>query len=115
MKIQRALSIRQPFAEMILNGDKNHEERTLPTKIQGRVYIYASKRDRKDIYAKIKVTPGTYPTGVIVGTVEIAGCKKVSDKKYKWLLRNPIRAKRKLRPKGTPQPVWFCPFPTKKA
>jgi predicted transcriptional regulator len=39
-----ALSIRQPFAELILRGIKTVEYRTRPTRIIGeRFYIYASK------------------------------------------------------------------------
>jgi predicted transcriptional regulator len=41
----RALSIRQPFAELILRGIKTIEYRTRPTRIIGeRFYIYASKK-----------------------------------------------------------------------
>ena len=41
----RALSIRQPFAELILRGIKTVEYRTQPTRILGeRFYIYATKR-----------------------------------------------------------------------
>jgi hypothetical protein len=40
----RALSIRQPYAELILRGIKTVEYRTRPTRIVGeRFYIYASK------------------------------------------------------------------------
>ena len=40
----RALSIRQPFAELILRGTKRIEYRSRPTKIIGeRFWIYASK------------------------------------------------------------------------
>ncbi len=109
-KPMRALSVCQPFAEQILSGEKRIEYRSILTNLRGRVYIYASKRERKDVYAKIKVAPGTYPTGVIVGTVEVVGCRKKGEGDYHWLLANPIRAKRKLRPKGIPQPVWFYPF-----
>src|SRR6476660_5519374 len=41
----RALSIRQPYAELILRGIKTVEYRTQPTRIIGeRFYIYASKQ-----------------------------------------------------------------------
>ena len=43
--VMRALSIRQPFAELILRGIKTVELRSISTKIIGeRFYIYASKR-----------------------------------------------------------------------
>ena len=40
--IQRAISIRQPWVELILRGDKQKEFRSRPTNIRERVYIYAS-------------------------------------------------------------------------
>jgi hypothetical protein len=41
----RALSIRQPYAELILRGIKPIEFRSRPTKIIGeRFYIYASRQ-----------------------------------------------------------------------
>jgi len=107
----RALSVCQPYAEQSLSGEKRVEYRSIPTKLKReRVYLYASKRERKDVYRKLKVEPGTYPTGVIVGTVEVVGCRKVGERDYRWQLANPVRAKRKLRPKRSPQPVWFYPF-----
>jgi len=40
-----ALSIRQPYAEMILRGEKTIEYRSRPTKVIGkRFYIYAAKK-----------------------------------------------------------------------
>jgi hypothetical protein len=44
-KSMRALSIRQPFAELILRGIKTAELRSRPTRIIGeRFYIYAAKQ-----------------------------------------------------------------------
>lgn len=41
----RALSIRQPYAELILRGIKRIEYRSRPTKIIGeRFYIYAARK-----------------------------------------------------------------------
>lgn len=39
----KALSIRQPWAWMIVNGHKDIENRSWPTKFRGRVLIHASK------------------------------------------------------------------------
>lgn len=39
----KALSIRQPWAWLIVNGHKDIENRTWPTKFRGRVLIHASK------------------------------------------------------------------------
>ncbi len=94
----RALSIRQPWADHILDGTKTIEFRSINTRIRERVYIYASMK-----------SSGTLPTGKIVGTVEIHDAKKVGGE-YQWLLRNPRRLKRPIKPKKHPQPVFFNPF-----
>ena len=109
-KPKRALSIRQPYAEMILLGKKKVEYRTIPTNIRERVYIYASKTPGEvDDFKKIKVNPGDLPVGVLVGTVEITGCTgKPGD--YEWHLSQPERLLKLLKPENRPQPVWFHPF-----
>jgi hypothetical protein len=45
------------------------------------------------------------PRGVLIGTVELYGCDGGD-----WHLRNPKRAKKLLKPKKQPQPVWFYLF-----
>jgi predicted transcriptional regulator len=98
----RALSIRQPYAELILRGIKTVEYRSRPTRIIGeRFYIYASKAAGKAVWSRDlampghalprwmlelaehvrMVEPGTLlPTGVIVGSaviekVEVVSCQ----------------------------------------
>ena len=39
-----AITIRQPYVELILRGIKKVEHRSRPTDIRGRVYLYASTR-----------------------------------------------------------------------
>lgn len=107
----KALSVRQPYAELIMRGEKREEYRTIPTNIRERVYIYAAKKVEKSLCAENGLSIDDLPTGVLVGTVEIAGCrKKGKDSKYAWNLVAPIRAKRLRKPKRKPQPVWFIPF-----
>lgn len=105
----RALSVQQPFAEQIMRGAKKIEYRSIKTNIRGRVYIYASLKLRIDAYEKIKVEPGTFPAGVIIGTVEIVNCIE-KDGEYHWILANPQRLKKFIKPETRPQPVWFKPF-----
>ena len=53
----KALSIRQPWAELNLRGDKTVESRSQITKIRGRVYIYAAlgkpELDRKFVMVQL--------------------------------------------------------------
>lgn len=110
MPITRALSIQQPFAELIMVGKKKFEYRSIPTKIHERVYVYASKKSGPEKrWKESGYEPGTLPTGVLVGSIEIVGCEGSSGD-YAWKLARPKRAKRMLKPKNQPQPVWFRPF-----
>jgi hypothetical protein len=110
MKNMRALSIRQPYAEQILRGNKKIEYRGRPTNIRERVYIYASLTpgDAED-WEAMNIQPGDLPAGVLVGTVEISDCTGKPGR-YEWHLTKPDRLKRNLEPKKHPQPVWFYPF-----
>ena len=74
---KRALSVKQPFAEQILRGSKTIEYRNRPTHIRERVYIYASLGPRPaEDFAHMNLKPGDLPTGMLVGTVEIVGCRR---------------------------------------
>ena len=107
----RALSIRQPYAELILRGIKRIEYRSRPSKIIGeRFYIYAARK-----WAGVNghgvegVREGEAPTGVIVGTAVISECRRENGH-YEWHLTDVKRLEKPRRPKRMPQPVWFRPF-----
>src|SRR5262249_25434122 len=111
--IRRALSIQQPWAELILMQKKDIEFRSRPTNILNeRIYIYAylkgpknwkqvDPEDRKFVRRNYKVVldkmePGyTYvdvallPRGYLVGTVEIVDCEEdlKRDDRFYWYLR----------------------------
>lgn len=106
----KALSIRQPWAELIMRGIKTVEFRSRPTMVRGRIHIYAAlgrcdPQDEADIAADYGIDVAGLPRGVIVGTVELFDCD--GDE---WLLRNPERAKELRKPDNHPMPVWFTPF-----
>jgi len=111
---RRALSVRQPYAELIMLGKKKTEYRSKPTRIRGQVYIYASMTPgHSDDFEHLKLKCGDLPTGVLVGTVEVVGSRD-GDDCYEWLLANPKRLNKTLRPEKHPQPVWFYPFSAKR-
>jgi hypothetical protein len=108
--VTRALSIRQPYVEQIMRGDKRIEYRTMPTRITGRVLLYASlKPGLLKEFKKLDKEPGDLPVGAILGSVEIVKCTGEPGD-YKWHLANPRRLKKPLLPKKQPQPAWFFPF-----
>jgi hypothetical protein len=109
----KALSIRQPHAEAILRGVKKIEYRSGPTRIRGRIAIYASlgrysaedEAGMQEDYGMNDINLDDLPRGVIVGTVELFDCDEGD-----WHLQNPERADKLLTPTNHPQPVWFNPF-----
>ncbi len=108
----RALSIRQPYAEMILRGEKTIEYRSRPTKIIGETfYIYAAKKPGElSGFAALGVPVGSLPTGVIVGTAKITHSTKGGPSGWQWHLTDVQHIKHPRRPRRQPQPVWFSPF-----
>jgi len=96
-----ALSVRAPYAEQIVMGEKTVEYRTITTTKRGRVWIYESKGDGEG-------------RGLIIGSVEIVGCREASDDSgsgFAWDLDRPSRLLEPRAPTGRPQPVFFDPFP----
>lgn len=107
-----ALSIRQPWAWLILHAGKDIENRDWPTHRRGRVLIHAGKgmtrAEYEDALATAHAISETHPfpagltlphfnelpRGGIVGSVEIMGCVTASKSpwffgKYGFLLRHP--------------------------
>lgn len=125
----RALSVRQPWAELILLGHKTIEVRSRRTNLRERVFIYAGlnriePQEEDRIAREYEIEVDDLPRGVLVGTVEIVGCRllegddsqaacfeiTVSHGFYGWLLARPRRAESLLKPKNQPQPMFFNPF-----
>ena len=105
-----ALSIRQPWAELILRGVKKEEYRSVPTHKKCRVLIYASLTCGPNEEEELARLGEEFPKGVIVGSVEIVGCEQLDDGSYAWQLARPIRAKTLRAPELHAQPAFFRPF-----
>ena len=131
----RALSIRQPYAELILRGIKTAELRSMSTTIVGeRFFIYACKAKAKQPIWSDDLRVGTppawmielaeqvklieagaiLPTGVIVGSAVIESVTPPDPSDagalFRWHLTDVKRARKFRKPRGHPQPVWFRPF-----
>lgn len=102
----KALSIRQPWAWLIVHGDKDIENRTWRTKFRGPVLIHAGKKIDRVAYdiltdSGIDLPPiENLETGGIIGQTEIVDCVNESDSpwfsgppKYGFVLANsrPVR------------------------
>jgi hypothetical protein len=73
----KALSLRQPYAELVVSGRKTIELRTWNTSIRGEVFIHASLNTDKDAMARFGFTK--LPTGCVVGKVKIIDVKHYLD------------------------------------
>lgn len=97
-----ALSIRQPYAEAIVTGIKDIENRTWPVRFRGRIFVHAAKApswDAFEYYPELEaVFPASYeyPLGAIVGEVDITDCVELSSSRwfagpFGFVLRNAVR------------------------
>ena len=105
------ISVRQPWAWLIMHAGKDIENRTWSTKVRGRVLVHAAKGVTKDEWRAawgwvrercpeawdkgcLEIQAGTIERGGIIGSVEIVDCVKSSDSPwfagpYGFALRNP--------------------------
>ncbi len=109
--ITRAISIKQPFVEQILLGEKTREYRTAPTNIRERVYLYASLKPRTEpaLWRKMTSTADELPKGLIVGSVEIVDCKPDATGGFAYKLANSKRLRQHLKLANQPGPVFWIP------
>ena len=75
-----ALGVRQPWCELILRGTKTLEIRTRPTEVRGPIYLYSAKKfsdlpELDEVLTRDDVDLNVLPRGLIVGSVEITGCR----------------------------------------
>lgn len=86
----KALSIKQPWAWLIVNGYKDIENRSWKTKVRGPILIHASKSvDMTGFayvalkYPDVPMPPlNSLPTGGIVGSAEIVDC--ITESESRW-------------------------------
>ncbi len=109
--LKRALSIQQPMSELILTGHKTEEYRSRRTLIRERVYLYAGKKFKTDFPGFSGAKAALLPRGVIVGSVEVAGCHEDDEEEncFVWELKDPVRYPKPLVPQGVPQPGFWWP------
>ena len=119
----KVLTIKQPWATLIMQGDKKFEFRSWQTKYRGDLLIHAGKGIDKEAIKRLeKYLPKELLTGKILGKVTLVDCIKCDDdfkgeclkenkdvyakstfiEKFAWQLENvevfdePIEAKGKL-------------------
>ena len=74
MRQMRALTIRQPWASLIICGEKDVENRTWTIRYRGVVAIHAGQRFDRDLQPwqrSIVARIDDFPRGAIIGVVEL--------------------------------------------
>lgn len=124
-----ALGVRQPWAELILRGVKTLEVRSRKTQIRGAIYLYASRQSSnllaaREAASRQGVDVARLPRGMIVGSVEICGCRPAEPtdaaaaqvaaellwEQQVWHLTNPVRFEPPVPISMPPYGIWFYPF-----
>ena len=105
----KALSFRQPWAELILQGHKTMELRTYKTAYRGLIAVHAPQRVEKEPSERFGLDLASLDSGGIVGTVELVDVISLDEEAYEshrdehlagrgyreglygWVLANPQR------------------------
>ena len=87
----KALTIKEPWASLIINGYKEYEFRSWKTKYRGKILIHTSLNIEKDMKERFKEYNLDYKPGYIIGEAELVDCILV-DKKFNGDLKkiNPL-------------------------
>lgn len=81
MKV-KALSFRQPWAELVLQGRKTLDLRTWSTRHRGPLAIYASQTVEKEACLQHGLDPDQLTTGALVGLVDLVGVVELDQAAY---------------------------------
>jgi hypothetical protein len=77
----KVLTIREPWASLIINGYKKYEFRSWKTNYRGKLLIHAGSTLEKDMVSRFKDYNLSYKMGYIIGEVNLVDCIKV-DKEF---------------------------------
>ena len=82
----KALTIKQPWATLIMQQNKRYEFRSWKTNFRGEFLIHAGKTIDKEAVKRLKkYLPEELPTGKILGKVTLTDCIPMSDAFAKML------------------------------
>ncbi len=111
----KCLSLKQPYADLLVSGKKTIELRIWNTKFRGEFLVHASKKVDKDACLRLKIDPDSLVTGSIVGKASLYEVKfydnrnlflkdrnkhfagtEYSDHRYGFLVKNARRFKKPI-------------------
>lgn len=84
----KVLTIKQPWATLIMQGDKRFEFRSWQTKYRGELLIHAGKGiDKEAVKRLANYLPQELPQGKILGKVTLVDCIKITPEFKEELLK----------------------------
>lgn len=108
----KCLSIRQPWAHLIVNGIKDVENRVWAPAYRGTLLIHGGLTVHRAAFSYlarwhgIDVDPSELQLGVILGAVDLVDCRKMRTSRWHrrgdfgWYLENPRRLRTPIPYKG---------------
>lgn len=75
----KALSFRQPWAELIIQGKKKLDLRTWKTSYRGSLAVYASLSVEKEACRDFNIDPGELTAGAVIGIVDLVKVIKLDE------------------------------------
>jgi len=78
----KALSFRQPWAELVLRGQKTLDLRTYNSHFRGRFLIHAAQEIEREACVAHGLDPDALPTGGLVGSVELVDVVPLDEATY---------------------------------
>lgn len=82
----KAISLKEPWASLILEGKKTIETRVWKTNYRGKLLLCASKNPRSSISGKAFATANLVDIRHMAKTDEAKACCKVYEGAYSWIL-----------------------------
>ena len=81
----KVLTIKQPWASLIIEGYKKYEFRSWKTNYRGKILIHAGLNIEKDMLKRFENYECEYPIGAIIGEAELVDCIQVDEQFNKEL------------------------------
>ncbi|MDD3341611.1 MAG: ASCH domain-containing protein [Bacilli bacterium] len=83
----KALTIKEPWATLIIDGHKKYEFRSWKTKYRGKLLIHAGMTLEKDMLERFKGYNLDCAKGAIIGEAELTDCILVTEEFNKEILQ----------------------------
>ncbi len=75
----KVLTIREPWASLIINGYKKYEFRSWKTNYRGKILIHTSQKIEKEMLSRFKDYKLNCVSGSIIGEAELTDCILVDE------------------------------------